>query len=307
MDKKSSGLLISLSFIWALYYIFSQKLVIAVTPFPSGFLIRLLTFFVLMAVALVRRHVGELKPPPFRVMRYLILIGVLGFLLDFTAFLGLKVSSAGGGTILLKTDVLMAAIISAIVFRQRFTLRDIGAIVMMFCGVLLTMDVFSASFSGWGDIFFLLSALFVTMNAFVIRHVLHLPDIRVTGLTVAFYNNFYVMVLFLVAILVGGDLPLLAGFFGDTSHWGIAVAAGLGQSLVYLFYNAALDRQPVWTVKVFLLLMPVFTTLIEIGMEYFSTGAVHIPWFRICGMVLVLLGALLLLLKKAESGAERSQ
>lgn len=298
MDKKSSGLLLTLSLVWALYYIFSQKLVAAVTSFPSGLIIRVLTFFILIVMAAVSGRIRDLKPPPPRMMLVMVLIGLLGFLLDFTAFLGLRYSSAGGGTVLLKTDVLMAAVISAVVFKEKFRLWDIGAILMMFCGVLLTMNGFHLQMSGVNDLFFILSAFFVTLNAFVIQWALHHPKTPVKGMTIGFYNNFYAMLLFGIAVLVsgtGGDLA--AGVTGD-GVWAIALMAGFGQSFVYVFYYAALGRQPVWLVKVFLLLMPVFTTVIETVAELVTTGTTSMTWSRLGGMLLVLAGAAVLLLKK---------
>ena len=298
MDKKSSGLLLTLSLVWALYYIFSQKLVAAVTSFPSGLIIRVLTFFILIVMAAVSGRIRDLKPPPPRMMLVMVLIGLLVFLLDFTAFLGLRYSSAGGGTVLLKTDVLMAAVISAVVFKEKFRLWDIGAILMMFCGVLLTMNVFHLQMSGVNDLFFILSAFFVTLNAFVIQWALHHPKTPVKGMTIGFYNNFYAMLLFGIAVLVsgtGGDLA--AGVTGD-GVWAIALMAGFGQSFVYVFYYAALGRQPVWLVKVFLLLMPVFTTVIETVAELVTTGTTSMTWSRLGGMLLVLAGAAVLLLKK---------
>lgn len=101
-------------------------------------------------------------------------------------------------------------------FKEKFRLWDIGAILMMFCGVLLTMNVFHLQMSGVNDLFFILSAFFVTLNAFVIQWALHHPKTPVKGMTIGFYNNFYAMLLFGIAVLVsgtGGDLA--AGVTGD--------------------------------------------------------------------------------------------
>ena len=112
------------------------------------------------------------------------------------------------------------------------------------------------------------------------------------------YGEAIAMILFGIAVLVsgtGGDL--VSGIKGN-GVWAIALMAGLGQSFVYVFYYAALGRQPVWLVKVFLLLMPVFTTVIETVTELVTTGATSMTWSRFGGMVLVLAGAVVLLLKK---------
>lgn len=44
--------------------------------------------------------------------------------------------------------------------------------------------------------------------------------------------------------------------------------------------------------------MPVFTTVIETVAELITTGATSMTWSRFSGMVLVLAGAVILLLKK---------
>ncbi|HIZ20108.1 MAG TPA: DMT family transporter [Firmicutes bacterium] len=303
LDGRSAGLLLALSLIWAVYYLFSQRLVAALTCFPAGLAIRVLTFFLLPLLAAAGRRIRELKPPPLRMMPVMMLIGLLGFLLDFTAFLGLRHESAGGGTVLLKTDVLMAAVIGAVVCKEKFRLRDVGAILLMFSGVLLTMDVFHLRLSGLNDLFFVLSAFFVTLNAFVIQWALHHPRTPVKGMTIGFYNNFYAMLLFGAAVLISGTGEELAQGISRPDVWGVALAAGLGQSFVYVFYYAALGRQPVWIVKVFLLLMPVFTTAIEAAASWLLTGESGLSWSRLAGMALVLAGAAVLLLKKRPAAS----
>lgn len=56
----------------------------------------------------------------------LVMIGTLGFLLDWTAFLGLSMSSAATGTALLKCDVLMVNIISVIVYQTEIYMESMG-------------------------------------------------------------------------------------------------------------------------------------------------------------------------------------
>ena len=105
------------------------------------------------------------------VLPRLILIGTLGFLLDWTAFIGLSMSSAATGTALLKCDVLMVNIISAVIYKEKFTWKTWGCTMVMLFGVFMVMGIDFTQFKidEPGNIFFLLSALFVSVNAFVIK------------------------------------------------------------------------------------------------------------------------------------------
>ena len=71
----------------------------------------------------------------------LVMIGTLGFLLDWTAFLGLSMSSAATGTALLKCDVLMVNIISVIVYKQKFTWKAWVCTFVMLFGVFMVMGI----------------------------------------------------------------------------------------------------------------------------------------------------------------------
>ena len=97
--------------------------------------------------------------------------------------------------------------------------------------------------------------------------------------------------------MIHGDLNLLGKLTTDTGLLIAAVCAGLGQTGIYLVYYYDLRRFPVWIVKVFLLLMPIVSTLIAFVLfdERMSVN-------QYIGMAIVLLGALgVLLLQKRKS------
>ncbi len=65
----------------------------------------------------------------------------LGFLLDITAFMGFRTEAAVYGIVLLKCNVLMVNVISALFFKQKFTLMDWVYTMIMLLGVVLVMDI----------------------------------------------------------------------------------------------------------------------------------------------------------------------
>ena len=171
-EKKSLFPLLILPVIWGTYYVASQKLVGFTSSFTSGLSIRFVVMLALIVIMAKRGELGLLWKTE-GVRARLVMIGTLGFLLDWTAFLGLSMSSAATGTALLKCDVLMVNIISVIVYKQKFTWKAWVCTFVMLFGVFMVMGIDFTNFkiAEPGNIFFLLSALFVSINAFVIKSV----------------------------------------------------------------------------------------------------------------------------------------
>ena len=212
--------LLILPVIWGSYYVASQKLVGYTSAFTSGLGIRLLTMIFLTVIMWRRKEIGLLLKTK-GVRGRLFLIGTLGFLLDLTAFIGLSMSSAASGTALLKCDVLMVNILSMIIYRQRFTWKAWACTFVMLFGVFLVMGFDFATFQigDPGNIFFLLSAFFVSLNAFVIKNVQLDKYNPICDDVVAYYNNFVTMIYFTAASLVMGTLMLAAHAVGVASCW----------------------------------------------------------------------------------------
>ena len=184
------GMIAGMVLAWSIYYAVSKVMVgVTGSAYAAGFLLR--------AAALVFLTVQLAITGGFRVLFrqgkvtiLLVLIGVFGFLLDLFANLGYAGGgSLGAGTALLKTDVLMVNLLTVAVYRKKLYAIDwIGTVVMLF-GVLLVLgiDVRSIALRPT-DLFFLLSALCVTANAFIIKTVQ--GKYRQTADTIFYYNNF---------------------------------------------------------------------------------------------------------------------
>ncbi|MGX8700366.1 DMT family transporter [Caproiciproducens sp.] len=296
MKLKSVTSLLLLSVIWGVYYVATQRAVRVLSVFSVGIVVRFITMMILAVIMLAEGKFTDLFHTK-GVTKRLFLIGGFGYLLDLTAFIGLSVSPAGSGTALLKCDVLFVNIISVLIYKYRFTRADWACSMVMLFGVFLVMGINFSSFrlGDAGNIFFILSALFVSINAFLIKSVQTSKVSAVSDHVVAFYNNFITMALFALSALFTGDFRQLAKIGGNAFIIVILLICSVGQSLIYIVYYDNLRRFPVWIVKVFLLLMPVVAALVS----YMAFGERLVP-MQYGGMAVVLLGALGILLEQKK-------
>ncbi|MFT4145408.1 MAG: DMT family transporter [Mobilitalea sp.] len=301
MKVKQTAPLILLAVIWGCYYVASHKAVEGLSVFTVGIVIRFITMLLLTVIMWRRGELGKLLQTK-HVIKRLLLIGVIGFLLDVTAFIGLTLSPAGSGTALLKCDILFVNIISVFIYKERFTKKDWLYTLIMLYGVLMVMgiSITQFKFAGKGDIFFILSALFVSINAFVIKSVQLDKKAPTADNVVAFYNNFITMTLFFFASVAMGTLGQLTKIGDNSAILLAAICAGIGQTLVYIVYYYNLRRFPVWIVKVFLLLMPIVTTVISFIL--FSETMVRNQYL---GMVIVLGGAFGILIEQKNKASKQ--
>lgn len=288
---KDVGMIAGMVLAWSIYYAVSKYMVGETgSPYATGFLLR--------AAALVFLSVQLAVTGGFRdlfrqgkVTVLLVIIGVFGFLLDLFANLGYAGGgSLGAGTALLKTDVLMVNLVTVAMYRKKLYAIDwIGTLVML-VGVLLVLGIDFRSFSlRPTDLFFLLSALCVTANAFIIKTVQ--GKHAQTADTISYYNNFVVLLLFAAFALLRGDLCALRP--SETpGFWWLVLLGGLAQTGIYFFYYRNLKRHEVWAVKLWLLLMPVLSCLI--GILFLNE---RMTAWKLVGIGVVLLGAGLILLR----------
>lgn len=290
MKKKLLSLL-ALPVIWGGYYVASHEALAIMSVFSVGIVIRAITLVLLSAIMAVR---GELKSLARvgHVWKWLCLIGLMGFLLDTTAFIGLQLSPAGIGTALLKCDILFVNLISIVVYKERFTALEWGLSLVMLFGVFLVLEIDFSNLDLFnvGNVFFILSALFVSINAFLIKEAQHHPVNPASDDTIAYYNNLITLILFILAATATNQLQELGGIGGNGDLALALLLSGLGQTLIYIVYYHDLRHNPVWLVKVILLLMPLVAALL--GLLLFGDGMSAV---QLAGFVIVLLGALCIL------------
>ena len=289
-EQLKSGFLISgMILFWSIFYAVSKYMVsVTGSPYLTGGILRAAALVFLTVQLLVMGKFQNLFRQG-KTIWIMLLIGCIGFLGDLFANLGYAKGSLGTGTALLKTDVLMANIVTVFLYRRKLSLIEwLGTVVMLF-GVLLVLNVnFKMESLHWYDLFFLLSAASLAANAFVIQHAQRKygkdPDM------ISYINNFVVLVLFTVVSLLTGDL----GKTGETirSNGWMILLGGFAQTGIYFFYYRNLQRHEVWIVKLYLLLMPVVSSIIGV---LFLHETLTIK--TVIGIAVVLTGAGLLILR----------
>ena len=276
---------------WSVFYAVSKVMVDATgSAIAGGALIRAAALIFLTVQLLADGQFRELFRPG-RAIFILLLIGLFGFLLDLFANLGYAHGSLSTGTALLKTDVLMANLITVAVFRKKLYATDWLGTLIMLAGVLLVLDVdFRAMTWNPTDLLFLLSAACVTVNAFVIKTAQN--KYRQTSDVISYYNNLVVLVLFTLFCIVRGDLSAALSRGTDLRFWGLVALGGLAQTGIYFFYYRNLKRYEVWVVKLYLLLMPVVSCFIGVAFLHET-----ITPLKAIGIAVVMAGAVLILLR----------
>ena len=287
--------LIGISLIWGSYYVASQQAVKQMSVFNTGIMIRLVTFIFLLIVMAGKKQLHELTHVKGVLCR-LILIGILGFLLDLTAFIGLTISRAGTGTALLKCDIIFVNLISAIIYKKRFTKYEWIFTGIMLFGVFLVVGVDFSNFSfDLGSIFFILSALFVSINAFVIKSVQLDKNNPQPDNNIAFYNNIVTMISFMITTTIRSTWGQFSLLLQSPSLVTAVFLAGLGQTGIYLVYYYDLRHFPVWLVKTFLLCMPIVASLIS-----FVLFGERLTGEEILGIIIVLGGGFGMLVSEGQ-------
>ncbi len=302
MRGKQIAALLALPVIWGAFYVFSQQAVYGVGTFVAGMLIRFFTLILLLLVMGPQKQIKLLFNVKY-IWPKLLLIGLLGFSLDLTGFIGLSMEGAATGVALLKCDIIFVNILSMIIYKERFTWQDWTFSMVMLAGVVMVMgiDITQFSLGSSGNIFFILSALFVSINAFVIKSVQNDKRNPAQDNVVAFYNNIVTLICFTVASIINGDMGLIGLLAQDTGLLIFTLLAGLGQTLVYLFYYFNLRCFPVWIVKVCLLLMPVVSAGISIMLFDDVLG-----FWQYMGIGVVLLGAFGILISQKKKAAAKA-
>lgn len=276
---------------WSVYYTVSKLLVDATgSAALSGMLLRLAAL-VFLTVQLYEDHTfGALIRQGKKQFIALISIGVFGFLLDLFANLGYAGGSLSTGTALLKTDVLMVNLATVIIYRKKLFASDWAGTLVMIGGVLLVLGVdFRGIRFNPTDLFFILSAMCVTVNAFIIKNAQE--KYHEDADTISYYNNFVVLMLFSsTAVLTGAISPSALRL--TPFMWGMVALGGLAQTGIYFFYYRNLKHYEVWVVKLYLLLMPVVSCFI--GVFFLNE---ELTGRKLLGIFTVLCGAVLILLR----------
>ncbi|HPJ87565.1 MAG TPA: DMT family transporter [Thermotogota bacterium] len=301
MSGKSIVSLLLLNLIWGSFYVANKFSLSTLSPLFVGTSVRFLAMLFLTVYIILKgdfRNLFNVKP----VIHKLIIIGMLGFSLDITAFLGLQLSTASNASILLKADVLFTNLISVFVLKQKFTKKDWLLTGIILFGTFLVMDVDLTRFqlNGVGDFLFIASAFCVALNGFVIKSVQQDTRVNIRDTTVAFYNNGITFGIFFILFLIYDKQVPFEQIESNNLVIYSLFYTGLMQTAIYILYYYNLRMLQVWIVRIMLLLMPIVASFTS----FFVLGET-LDLFQIVGMITVILGTMGIILEhKGENKGE---
>lgn len=277
---------ILLSFIWGTLYAAQGYANKNISTYTTGVFTFVITLVLLTVTLLAKGTFKDLftaKP----LLPKLLLIGIIGFSVNFTNFFGFQLGNAQTGAFLLKTDVLMVNFASMLIYKEKFTKKDWLFSLTMFVGVLMIIGTdFRAMTFNFGDIFFLISAILLTWNTFNISGILKQKKVPISQMSVAYYNVLITMTLFITMFIATGKVGEFTLAMDRTDILISLVVSGLMQFALFLSYYKALAELPAWIVKVILLLIPIITMILTL----FIYGTVPTTT-AIIGCVVVLISA----------------
>ena len=303
MSSKSVLSLLVLNIVWSSFYVANRFSLLKLSPVFVGVTVRFLALFILLLFIFLKgyqKNLLKIRP----IFPKLLLIGILGFSLDITAFMGLQLSTASNAAILLKSDVLFTNLISIIIFKQRFTKADWVLTGLILLGTIFVIDIDFSDFrlNGIGDLLFILSALFVALNGFLIKSVQSDKQIDIKDTTVAFYNNLITFIIFFfVMIFFEKNIPIKTIEQSPVLIFSL-IYTGIMQTAIYILYYYNLRILPVWIVRITLLIMPVFASLIG----FFLLGE-SLKGIQITGMSIVLLSTMGIILIQRKKGSNSTK
>lgn len=253
---------ILLAFIWGTLYAaqgFANK---NISTYTTGVFTFVITLILLTVTLLAKNEFKDLFTVK-ALLPKLLMIGIIGFSVNFTNFFGFKYGNAQTGAFLLKTDVLMVNFASMLFFKEKFTKKDWAFSLTMFVGVLMIIgtDFTTMSFN-FGDIFFIVSALLLTWNTFNISGILKQKQVPISQMSVAYYNVLITMTLFITMFLATKSMGEIEIAFNNKGILIALIVSGIMQYALFISYYKALAELPAWIVKVILLLIPIITMIL---------------------------------------------
>ena len=280
-----SLLLVLISLMWAgsfivVDYITSNN---GIDPFDLGFLRFLVATPVMILILLIQRKSFSL---PRRELPFLIVLGLTGVtLLYLFQYLGVLFTNASTSAVLINTNVIFIAVLSAGVLHESFSTKKVGGIVLSFIGVVIVIssNIQKEAFAV-DNIFFigslsiLLSALCWAIYTIVGKRLLKQYD----NYLITTYA-FILGTVFYLPLVISDIVPAVQQISID--GWMIILYLALGCSVFgYVGWYYALKRIEASKAAVFLNFIPLFAIVMS-----FIIGA-ELTIFFLLGAMLIIYG-----------------
>lgn len=256
-------ILILISLTWAGSFIVVDIVSDSMSPIDLGFLRFVVATPILGVLVLLQKKSLAI---PIKVLPYLLLLALTGvtFLYLFQ-FIGIALTNASTGSILINTNVLFIALFSAFLFGEHFTWRKTVGVLLSFSGVVLILFSYQQPFVGSISLSFILGGLLVVASAvcwavfsLVGKQVVQQYDEQIILFYVFLLGTFFYLPFVLPQIL---HTVFEIDILGWSGVFYLALACSI---FAYFGWYYCLKHVEASKAAVFLTLIPLFTILMDL-------------------------------------------
>ncbi len=278
-----SLLLVLVSFVWAGSFIVVKTVTQEMDPIDLGFLRFLVATPIMFLILLIRRKNIYI---PKKELPSLSILGLSGVtLLYLFQFVGIKYTNASTSAVLINTNVIFIAMLSALFLKETFTTKKISGISLSFLGVIIIIvSNFPRENFALNNIFFigsilvLLSAFCWAIYSIVGKRLLKKYD----TFTVTTYA-FALGTLFYIPIVISDIIPTIQKISFD-GWMAVLYLAILCSVFGYIGWYYALKKTEASKAAVFLNLIPLFAII----MSFFLGETLSVLF--LLGAILIIVG-----------------
>lgn len=286
---------------WGLEYVVVKWATAALSPVAIGMVIFATASLLLASVLGVRRLLGyplrQRGDRQGRLLVFLLVIGLISSLCNILWIFGQRLTTPANVSALARTDILFTILFSVTLFKEPVPKASLIFAPLMLAGIYLTTEIDLAEMhhGNPGDYMVILSALLLSANAYIIKRTIR----GVSEILVAFCNTAMNAVTFAVIGWISGlwNTPLFQQ--APLSVWAMTAFGGSCTFVFFVGYYAALNRLPVFEVRLLCLLVPIITILVS--WRYLNLLPTRLQGL---GIALILAGAAFLILttrRKAQN------
>lgn len=214
---------------------------------------------------------------------WLLLMGVISIFINLAWFGAAKWTTATNIGMLFRFDVLFVVFIGAILGLERIGLAQLALLPVMFVGLGLLMEIGEFDWGGHvvGDVLTVAAAFGISVNAFVIRHIMQVMDEE----SVALYNHVISTTGFVGLVAARDDFGQAVEMVGSPNAMLAIVVLGVLLAVSLPLYYVALRRVDVWKLRMFMLTAPVLIAVVE-----WPLWGIELSMYQCLGAAIILAG-----------------
>jgi drug/metabolite transporter (DMT)-like permease len=223
-----------------------------------------------------------------------VLIGLIACGITMGILIGIAKSTATIGAVLQRTDIFFTMVLGYFLVGDRFKKTDLLFLLLLLAGAfyVIGFDFKSMRFTNPYNLFFVTSAVGISINAFLIKYRIK----RIEWDILAWINSSVQAIFYLLLSVFAYRAEVISALKAHPTTFWWLVGASFWLVIYFLSYYESLARMSVWLVRAFLLTMPVFTLALEYPLFQTKLTQNHT-----IGVLLIIVGVLGLTLTRRKN------